>query len=189
MDLSLCSNSGRISVSYITFAVARQKCHELRKSHAPLIVCLKAKGQQRRSALRVVWRKIRGIMESAGQSCIHAKPSPCDFSMNWSKMIKLSSSEANHYGKMPLTNLRMRRREVSRVSRQSVLTQKVIVADEVLSGLTGKPAGSLLSFTELTRGLHDYIKTKKLRLKACAGCGVRIPSYATFCDKCGRQQN
>jgi hypothetical protein len=70
--------------------------------------------------------------------------------------------------------------------RESMLTQRSIVADDTLALLTGQPKGALLSYTELTKMMHQYIRTKGLRLKACPNCNVQIPGYATYCDKCGK---
>ncbi|MGA8857010.1 MAG: zinc ribbon domain-containing protein [Candidatus Bathyarchaeia archaeon] len=72
------------------------------------------------------------------------------------------------------------------MARTSMLTQRSIVADDTLSMLTGQPRGALLSYTELTKMMHQYIRTKQLRLKACPSCNAPIPGYATFCDKCGK---
>jgi len=72
------------------------------------------------------------------------------------------------------------------MTRTSMLTQKSIVADDALSTLTGQPRGALLSYTELTKMMHQYIRTKQLRLKACQHCNAPIPGYATYCDKCGK---
>jgi ribosomal protein L40E len=72
------------------------------------------------------------------------------------------------------------------MARESMLTQKSIMADDTLSLLTGQPKGALLSYTELTKSMHAYIRTKGLRLKACPNCKAQIPGYATFCDKCGK---
>jgi len=72
------------------------------------------------------------------------------------------------------------------MARESMLTQKSIMADDTLSLLTGQPKGSLLSYTELTKSMHQYIRSKGLRLKACPNCKTQIPGYATFCDKCGK---
>jgi ribosomal protein L40E len=70
--------------------------------------------------------------------------------------------------------------------RESMLTQRSIVADDTLSLLTGQPKGALLSYTELTKMMHQYIRSKGLRLRACPNCQAQIPSYATYCDKCGK---
>jgi ribosomal protein L40E len=70
--------------------------------------------------------------------------------------------------------------------RESMLTQRSIVADDTLSMLTGQPKGALLSYTELTKLMHQYIRTKGLRLKACPFCNAQNPGYATFCEKCGK---
>jgi len=72
------------------------------------------------------------------------------------------------------------------MARVSLLTQKWIFADDTLSLLTGKPKGELLSYTELTKSMHQYIRANGLRLKACQNCKSQIPMYATFCDKCGK---
>jgi len=72
------------------------------------------------------------------------------------------------------------------MARESMLTQKSIMTDDTLSSLTGQPKGALLSYTELTKSMHAYIRTKGLRLKACPNCKAQIPGYATFCDKCGK---
>lgn len=70
--------------------------------------------------------------------------------------------------------------------RESMLTQRSIVADDTLASLTGQPKGALLSYTELTKMMHQYIRAKGLRLKACPSCNAQIPGYATYCDKCGK---
>jgi ribosomal protein L40E len=67
-----------------------------------------------------------------------------------------------------------------------MLTQPSIVADDTLSALTGQPRGALLSYTELTKMMHQYIRSKNLKLKACPNCNAPIPGYATNCDKCGK---
>jgi len=72
------------------------------------------------------------------------------------------------------------------MARESMLTQRSIVADDTLSLLTGQPKGALLSYTELTKMMHEYIRTKGLRLKACPHCKAQIPGYVTYCDKCGQ---
>ena len=72
------------------------------------------------------------------------------------------------------------------MARESMLTQRSIVADDTLSSLTGQPKGALLSYTELTKSMHQYIRSKGLRLKACPNCKAQIPGFATYCDKCGK---
>jgi ribosomal protein L40E len=72
------------------------------------------------------------------------------------------------------------------MARESMLTQRLIVADDTLSLLTGQPKGALLSYTELTKMMHQYIKTKGLRLKTCPSCQAQIPGNAVHCDKCGK---
>ncbi len=72
------------------------------------------------------------------------------------------------------------------MARESMLTQKSIVADDTLSVLTGQQKGALLSYTELTKQMHHYIRTKGLRLKACPNCNAQIPGFAAHCDKCGK---
>ena len=76
--------------------------------------------------------------------------------------------------------------EVIVMARESMLTQKSIQADDTLALLTGQPKGALLSYTELTKMMHQYIRSKGLRLRACPNCQAQIPGYATFCDKCGK---
>jgi ribosomal protein L40E len=72
------------------------------------------------------------------------------------------------------------------MARESMLTQRSIVADDTLSLLTGQPRGALLSYTELTKMMHQYIRAKGLRLKSCPSCNAQIPGYATSCEKCGK---
>ena len=72
------------------------------------------------------------------------------------------------------------------MARESMLTQRSIFTDDTLSLLTGQPKGSLLSYTELTKMMHQYIRTNGLRLKTCPHCNSQIPGYATNCDKCGK---
>jgi hypothetical protein len=67
-----------------------------------------------------------------------------------------------------------------------MLTRQSIVADDTLAMLTGQPKGALLSYTELTKMMHQYIRTKGLKLRSCPNCNSQIPGYATFCDKCGK---
>jgi len=93
----------------------------------------------------------------------------------------------------------------------SALTKKQIIADQILANLVEVSEGTLLSYAELTKGMHNYIKKNRLRkgdeelaslasapsvptLKfqaiwiACSACGAAIPGSATYCDKCGEKQ-
>jgi len=72
------------------------------------------------------------------------------------------------------------------MARESMLTQKAIVADDTLASLTGQSKGALLSYTELTKSMHQYIRAKGLKLKACPHCNAQVPGFATYCDKCGK---
>jgi hypothetical protein len=63
-----------------------------------------------------------------------------------------------------------------RKQRNNMLTEPSIITDDTLSMLTGKPTGALLSYTELTRMMHQYIRSNSLRLKACPHCkAVELP--------------
>jgi ribosomal protein L40E len=73
------------------------------------------------------------------------------------------------------------------MARESMLTQRSIVADDTLSMLTGQPKGALLSYTELTKMMHQYIKSNGLRLRTCPSCSAQVPGNATHCDKCGKE--
>ena len=93
----------------------------------------------------------------------------------------------------------------------SALTKKQILADRTLANLAGVGEGTLLSYAELTKGMHDYIKKNRLRKGekelaslasappvptlefqaiwvACSACGATIPGSATYCDICGEKQ-
>jgi len=60
------------------------------------------------------------------------------------------------------------------MSKRNALTEQSIVVDDVLSLLTGRPRGSLLSFTEITKCLHDYIKSNGLRQRFCPHCNASL---------------
>jgi len=60
------------------------------------------------------------------------------------------------------------------MSKRNALTEQSIVVDDVLSMLTGRPRGSLLSFTEITKGVHDYIKSNGLRQRFCPHCNAPL---------------
>ena len=99
----------------------------------------------------------------------------------------------------------------------SGLTKKIIYADKALSSILGVKEGSLVSYSELSKGLHKYIKEKDLKnpraihaaepppatptVQAepssteqvdapmmCKDCGEAIPAGAVFCDMCGVKQ-
>src|SRR5208337_4154296 len=50
-----------------------------------------------------------------------------------------------------------------RLTRVSQLTKPSIQLDDVLAALTGVEKGTLISYTELTKALHAYIKSHNLR--------------------------
>ena len=91
----------------------------------------------------------------------------------------------------------------------SGLTKKSVYADQTLSALLGVGEGELVSYAQLSKGLHKYIKDHDLRnlktrpsllatqpgsqavvpgAKACRDCGTQILSGAVFCDMCGVSQ-
>jgi len=65
------------------------------------------------------------------------------------------------------------------VSKRNALTEPSIIVDDVLFMLTGHPRGTLVSFTEITKSVHDYIKTNGLRQRFCPHCNAPLtPSEA-----------
>jgi hypothetical protein len=94
----------------------------------------------------------------------------------------------------------------------SGLTKKAVYADKLLSSILGVKEGDFVSYAEISRGLHRYIKDNNLKgvgairpakppavqqepkagtaqaMKSCVDCGSRIPAEATFCDMCGVSQ-
>ncbi len=91
----------------------------------------------------------------------------------------------------------------------SGLTKKSVYADKTLSTLLGVEEGELVSYAELSKGLHKYIKDNDLKnlrakptspatqlgapaavpsVKECGDCGAQIPARAVFCDICGVRQ-
>ncbi len=58
--------------------------------------------------------------------------------------------------------------------RRNALTEQSIVIDDVLSMLTGHPRGTMVSFTEITKSLHDYIKSNGLRQRFCPHCNAPL---------------
>ncbi len=93
----------------------------------------------------------------------------------------------------------------------SGLTKKIIYADKALGVILGVNEGTLVSYSELMKGLHRYIKEKDLKnpksvaaqfttivpavsnaitpeVSKCRDCGEPIPAAAVFCDLCGIRQ-
>ena len=97
----------------------------------------------------------------------------------------------------------------------SGLTKKIIYADKLLSSLLGVQEGSLVSYSEISKGLHKYIKKNDLKnpdsvklqppstqpplppeaaltrmeeATVCKDCGEPLPLGAVFCDMCGVKQ-
>jgi ribosomal protein L40E len=84
----------------------------------------------------------------------------------------------------------------------SALQRKIILVDEDLSKVVGKEQGTLVSYAELTKGIHDYVKNHDLRKSTqeassepvlthanfCYRCGADLTTGSTFCDKCGNKQ-
>ena len=99
----------------------------------------------------------------------------------------------------------------------SGLTKKAIYADKVLATLLSVKEGTHVSYAELSKGLHKYIKEKDLKnppaetqlattvsasssrepataqnlvpvTRHCRDCGMEIPLGAVFCDLCGVRQ-
>ena len=60
------------------------------------------------------------------------------------------------------------------MSKRNALTEQSIVIDDVLSMLTGHPRGTMVSFTEITKSLHDYIKMNGLRQRFCPHCNAPL---------------
>ncbi|HUK50091.1 MAG TPA: hypothetical protein VLV18_03570 [Terriglobales bacterium] len=96
----------------------------------------------------------------------------------------------------------------------SGLTKKAVYADKVLATILGVKEGTHVSYAELSKGLHRYIKEKQLKnteriqlttqirqpivesemakistgvagTRRCRDCGFEIPSEAVYCDLCG----
>ncbi|MBS7656248.1 zinc-ribbon domain-containing protein [Candidatus Bathyarchaeota archaeon] len=77
----------------------------------------------------------------------------------------------------------------------SNISRKTIIVDENLSKIIGVSEGTLVSYSEIAKGIHEYIKMhnlkkkiEKKRLKFCFKCGVQIPEKAVYCDFCGAKQ-
>jgi len=94
----------------------------------------------------------------------------------------------------------------------SGLLKKRIRVDRNLGLVVGVPEGTTVSYAEIQKGLHKYIRENNLRTdmvgeaapsakavqpdvaKAeprgmyCISCGEAIPTGAVFCDLCGTMQ-
>jgi hypothetical protein len=99
----------------------------------------------------------------------------------------------------------------------SGLTKKSVYADKVLAAILGVTEGEYVSYAQLSKGLHQYIKENNLKnprpvnlnampqtvapppeaagtvatgivTKRCRDCEAEIPAGAVFCDLCGVQQ-
>ena len=79
----------------------------------------------------------------------------------------------------------------------STFTKKMIYVDENLSKVIGYNISELVSYSEITKGIYEYIKKndlkkepdkKKLTEKFCFNCGNKLPSTILYCDKCGKKQ-
>ena len=97
----------------------------------------------------------------------------------------------------------------------SGLTKKSVYADKILATILGVTEGDYVSYAQLSKGLHQYIKVNKLKnprsltlgstpqapglqpatsaatnvvTQRCRDCGAEIPDGAVFCDLCGVRQ-
>jgi len=93
----------------------------------------------------------------------------------------------------------------------SGLLKKRIQVDRNLAAVIGAPEGTTVSYAEIQKGLHRYIKDNNLRTDIakgaavpqaaepepakgqprevyCISCGEPIPTGAVFCDLCGALQ-
>jgi hypothetical protein len=94
----------------------------------------------------------------------------------------------------------------------SGLTRKQVYVDRNLSMVLGVSEGELVSYADIQKRLHKYIKDNDLknphppsptlvippsppvqagdmvRMKRCRDCGAEISSEAVFCDLCGVNQ-
>ena len=95
----------------------------------------------------------------------------------------------------------------------SGLLKKRIQVDRNLGTVVGSPEGTIVSYAEIQKGLHKYIRDHGLRTDTtkeattaatqtpepeavetqtpgfyCIACGEAIPSGAVYCDLCGALQ-
>jgi len=73
------------------------------------------------------------------------------------------------------------------MSKRNALTEQSIVIDDVLSMLTGHPRGTMVSFTEITKSLHDYIKMNGLRQRFCPHCNAPLNATAAAAEPVATQ--
>ncbi|MEM3462823.1 MAG: zinc-ribbon domain-containing protein [Candidatus Bathyarchaeia archaeon] len=77
----------------------------------------------------------------------------------------------------------------------SHLNKKDIVVDGNLSKILGVEEGGLVSYSDILRGIHSYIKLHGLkrssgsppRARYCTSCGTKAQEGARFCDACGQE--
>jgi hypothetical protein len=93
--------------------------------------------------------------------------------------------------------------------RLSGLTKKCVYADKTIARILSVTEGDHVSYAELSRGLHKYIKDNGLSnprtvlaasapsstpntvvtaMRKCRDCDAEIPVEALFCDLCGVRQ-
>jgi hypothetical protein len=95
----------------------------------------------------------------------------------------------------------------------SGLLKKRVQVDRNLAVIIGVPEGATVSYADIQKGLHKYIRENNLRTDIakvptaatsevaepvepkgqaggfyCISCGEAIPSGAVFCDLCGALQ-
>ena len=97
----------------------------------------------------------------------------------------------------------------------SGLTKKSVYADKVLAIILGVKEGEHVSYADLSKGIHKYIKDHDLKnpskafapaatvsaaasteiitrdvdaMHSCRVCDASIPADAVFCDLCGARQ-
>ncbi len=97
------------------------------------------------------------------------------------------------------------------------LTKKSVYADKILATMLGVTEGDHVSYAQLSKGLHKYIRENNLKnppplrlnappltlaspvevtdtvvttvvTKRCRDCQAEIPAAAIFCDLCGVRQ-
>jgi len=91
----------------------------------------------------------------------------------------------------------------------SGLTRKAVYADKLLATILHVHEGDMVSYAEISKGLHRYIKDHDLKqapvkpahegekdeqparileVKPCRNCGREVSAEAAFCDMCGAGQ-